>query len=364
MAVAGTGEVVRTNVTGKAHELDIRLEKREIRLPSTYIGLTGQARVCLVNASEVSVSFQWTRFSTEQDEMIQRQLMLTQLVMMTEEEKAKIHEKKERENNSSTRSDKYLEGESFRKTAESNEMERQAMLQNNEAKISGLEINGNEMSLPILAKGKLIFEDDVFSIEPVSGNLPAKSTLEVQITFSPNSAEDFERFAFCILGGREVRSSLRMIGRGLGPNVDFSFRRLRIGKVFLGARHIYELVLANRGCVDALFRVTLTRPFSVSSSLSPITLAKLQPALTDLSSETRINHFDIEATKADITAQARSTEAFEKCFQVIPDDGLIGPASVQAVQISFSSADKLGIFEVPFYVLFDGCPEPEIFTIE
>ena len=95
--------------------------------------------------------------------------------------------------------------------------------------------------------------------------------------------------------GRESRLPLRLTGVGAGPKVQLSIESLDVGNIFIGSVHVYEVVLANRGFIDAIYSV------------------------------------------------AAPGTKFGQFFSFEPNEGLISPSSFQAVSISFGS-NKLGDF--------------------
>ncbi|XP_074708608.1 hydrocephalus-inducing protein homolog [Strix uralensis] len=114
--------------------------------------------------------------------------------------------------------------------------------------------------------------------------------------------------------GRETRLPLRIKGEGIGPRLRFSFEQLDIGKVFVGLEHSYEVVLFNKGAIDAVFN--------------------LVPPATALGS----------------------------CFTFLPQEGIILPDGLQVIRISFSST-ILGEFTEEFRFSVNGSPEPVTLTI-
>ena len=100
----------------------------------------------------------------------------------------------------------------------------------------------------------LLFEDDVIKIEPVEGDIWPNSSFEVSIIFKPREAMEYTRTAFCDITGRQSRLPLRIKGEGAGPKVEFSFEVLDMGNIFIGSRHVYEIVMANKGDIDAIYR--------------------------------------------------------------------------------------------------------------
>ena len=154
----------------------------------------------------------------------------------------------------------------------------------------------------------MIFEDDVFIIEPVEGDIWPNSSAEVRIIFKPVKAITYERIAFCDVTGRESRLPLKLRGDGAGPKLQLSFDTLDMGNIFVNSTHLYEVVLANRGYIDALFNI-----------IGPKT-------------------------------------PFGSCFSFNPFEGIVMPDGHQAIQITFSSS-KLGDFEEVFEFQVDGTSE-------
>lgn len=136
----------------------------------------------------------------------------------------------------------------------------------------------------------------------------------MNIIFKPDTAQNYLKTAFCEITGRESRLPLRLSGVGLGPSVQLSIEVLDIGSVFVGSSHVYEVVVANKGYIDAIFNVVLP--------------------------PTRIG----------------------KCFQFEPNEGLISPGGYQAVNIVLT-ASKLGEFDETFEFTIDGNPDKFKFVI-
>lgn len=100
----------------------------------------------------------------------------------------------------------------------------------------------------------MLFDDDVVEIEPVEGDIWPNSSFEVNVIFKPREAVQYTRTAYCDITGRENRLPLRIRGDGAGPKVDFSFDYLNMGNIFIGSNHSYEIVIANKGDIDAIYR--------------------------------------------------------------------------------------------------------------
>ena len=154
----------------------------------------------------------------------------------------------------------------------------------------------------------MVFNDDVFKFDPVEGDIWPNSSAEVTVVFKPTEAQQYTCTAFCDVTGRESRLPLRIQGVGVGPKVQFSFDRLDMGNIFVNSSHTYEVVLANKGDIDAIF------------SLLP------------------------------------TNSLFGPRFSFNPSEGIVMPDGHQAIQVTFNSA-VLGDFDEQFNFQIDGSPE-------
>ena len=127
--------------------------------------------------------------------------------------------------------------------------------------------------------------------------------------FSPGEATSYSRVIYCDITGREARLLLKIKGEGLGPKCRFSFDTLDIQNVFVNSAHAYEVILENRGAIEAAY------------SLLP------------------------------------STSLFGPNFTFAPSSGVIQPGKLQAMQISFRS-NELGEFDEEFQWRVEGAPHP------
>ncbi|XP_010139255.1 PREDICTED: hydrocephalus-inducing protein-like, partial [Buceros rhinoceros silvestris] len=160
----------------------------------------------------------------------------------------------------------------------------------------------------------LLFSDDIFTLEPVEGEIWPNCSAEIHVIFKPQEAGVCRQAFYCEISGRETRLPLLITGEGLGPQLRFRFDQLDIGKVFVGSDNSYEAILFNKGAIDA--------PFS------------LVPPATALGS----------------------------CFSFLPREGIVLPNKLQVIQISFSST-ILGQFVEEFRFSVKGSAEPVTLTI-
>ena len=162
--------------------------------------------------------------------------------------------------------------------------------------------------LQLVEGDQLLFEDDVIKLDPVEGDIWPNSSAEITVVFKPHQAQTYTRTAFCDITGRESRLPLRIRGDGNGPRVQFSFDTLDMGNIFVNSTHTYEVVLANKGDIDAIFNII------------------------------------------------PSNSVFGPRFLFNPAEGIVMPDGHQAIQVSFNSP-FLGEFCEDFYFQVDGSPE-------
>ncbi len=166
----------------------------------------------------------------------------------------------------------------------------------------------NFLYFQLVNEDNMIFADDVFKFEPVEGDIWPNSNAEITVIFKPTEAKSYTCTAFCDITGRESRLPLRMQGVGIGPKVQLSFDRLDMGNIFVSSAHTYEVVLANKGDIDAIF------------SIMP------------------------------------QNTVFGPKFSFNPSEGIVMPDGHQAIQVTFNSS-ILGDFEEEFSIQIDGSPE-------
>ncbi|KAM9289560.1 hydrocephalus-inducing protein homolog [Morus bassanus] len=277
-----TGEDIHTSLYGAAEDVNIRLDRNSLTVEKTYLTLSNHRSVFIYNRSEIIAHFQWKAFVTQEEE---------------DQQKLRLCRRLQRQEDDET--DYFLK----ECTVDPTLRERLSLLsrtfQNQRAKVQG---------------DSMLFSDDIFTIEPVEGDIWPNSSSEINVIFKPQEARVYQETVYCDISGRETRLPLDIKGEGIGPQLCFNFDQLDIGKVFLGLAHCYEAILFNKGPINGLF--------------------SLVPPATALGS----------------------------CFTFLPREGIILPDGLQVIQISFSST-ILGQFMEEFRFSVNGSPEPVTFTI-
>ncbi|XP_032925436.1 hydrocephalus-inducing protein homolog isoform X2 [Catharus ustulatus] len=160
----------------------------------------------------------------------------------------------------------------------------------------------------------MLFCNDIFSLEPKEGEIRPHCSAEISVFFKPQEARVYKQAVYCDISGRENRLPLHLTGEGLGPQLRFSFEELHVVGVLVRATHRYEATLFNKGPIKA--------PFSL-----------LPP-----------------------------TTAMGSCFTFLPQEGIVAPGSLQAIQIFFCPT-MLGEFQEEFRFHVTGSPKPVTLTI-
>ncbi|KAM9191706.1 LOW QUALITY PROTEIN: hydrocephalus-inducing protein homolog [Dugong dugon] len=272
-----TGEKVFMSLYGAAIDMNIRLDKNSLFIEKTYISLVNQRTITIHNRSNIIAHFQWKVFANQDEEDREKNRVCDDLI---KEEKNKT--------------DEFLE----ECIADPSLRERLSILSHT-----------FENQRRLVQGDNMLFLNNIFTVEPLEGDVWPNSSAEISVYFNPVEAKLYQQTVYCNISGRELRLPLRIKGEGMGPKIHFNFELLDIGKVFVGSIHCYETILSNKGSIDTLFNV-------------------MPP-----------------------------TTALGACFVFNPREGIIQPNGVQAIQISFSSA-ILGHFEEEFLINVNGSPEP------
>ncbi|XP_038004455.1 hydrocephalus-inducing protein-like [Motacilla alba alba] len=259
-------ESIYTNLYGEAVDVNVGLTTNSVEMKKTFIGMSNYATVFIENTSNITAHFQWKAFPTEEDE----------------------NEEKRRQ---------YLL-----------QPPKEVLLENltEEKKV---EKEKGSFEDPML------FSDEIFFIKPMEGEIGPNRLAEIQVTFRPLEALEYQSMAYCNISGRESRLPLHLRGEGQGPLVELSSRSLNLGTIFVDTSHVCEVELINQGALDAPF------------------------------------------------AYIPSTTNVGSCFKFLPKKGIIAPGGIQTVEISFS-ATVLGSFEEEFQFSVAGSPTPVILTIK
>ncbi|XP_062355730.1 hydrocephalus-inducing protein-like [Cinclus cinclus] len=281
-----TGECICTNLHGEAVDVNVGLSANSVKVENTFITTSNYTTVLIENRSNITAHFQWKTFPTEEDENKLKRRKCYFLQPWNELWLERFMK------------DKKIEQE--KGYCEDNTALMSHMVQEEMAKVQ---------------EDPMLFSDDIFSIEPMEGEIGPNCCAKIKVTFKPVEALEYRSVAYCNISGRESRLPLHLIGEGQELLVEFSSHTLNVGKILVDTPHVYEVKLINQAPIDAPF--------------------------TYIPSTTTVGY----------------------CFKFAPEEGIIAPGGIQTIQISFS-ATVLGRFEEEFQFIVAGSPTPAILTIK
>ncbi|CAD7931174.1 unnamed protein product [Amoebophrya sp. A25] len=250
-----TPMVAHVKLKGSAAELDIQFETRNVQMPDTYIALMSQATVDITNNSDHPVDFSWRAFGNAEDE-IQQKLKLG--VQLKEEE---------------TEEQLFVEQMALEMAMpdpeDGDDGDDQATQQRSAAQLAALKRKYANIAKAVL-DDPMYFYDTIFSMEPLSGRIWAKSRVTVTISFSPKSALHYHCLAYCSIAGQQERIPIKLTGHGIGPKAAFSFDEMDVGDIFVESMHRYEVDIVNQGDIAVNYELMPnTSPFGSKFSFTP-----------------------------------------------------------------------------------------------
>ncbi|KAL6479129.1 hypothetical protein MHYP_G00125620 [Metynnis hypsauchen] len=272
-----TGEDVYISLYGASTDVSVRLDKNSVLVEKTYITMANQRTVAILNRSDTIVHYQWKSFATEEEE---------------EQHKLRFHSELQQEEED--------EMEQFLTECNADPTLRDRL---------SLLSRSFQQRRKHLRQDRLAFSDEHIIMEPQEGDIWPNRTAEISIIFKPREAKLYQHTVYCDVTGREARLPLRIKGEGIGPKLQFNFDQLDMGSIFIGSKHSYEVLVSNKGLIDAPYRLV---PPSTAMGL---------------------------------------------CFSFNPTEGVVPPGACHALEVRFSS-DKLGTFSEEFHFSVVGNPQP------
>lgn len=101
----------------------------------------------------------------------------------------------------------------------------------------------------------LLFQDDIFSIEPQQGQIWPNSEMTITLTFVPKGALQYSCIAFCNISCSEERLALNLAGEGIGPKAFLSQTDLPIGNKNVNEKERYQITIENRGEIECKYEL-------------------------------------------------------------------------------------------------------------
>ncbi|KAL1499824.1 hypothetical protein AB1Y20_012509 [Prymnesium parvum] len=197
-----SGERCYAHLSGAAADVDVQLERSLLQLDPCYISLLSQRTLKLYNRSDVKVTFEWKAYASAGDE---RRVRMERAMQLEEDGAPDV------------------------------------------ATLRALR--------RAIEEDQLMFEDPVFAVAPMRGEIFPGGFIDLTVTFKPQSAGEKGVTAYCELTGRECRLPLHLLGRAYGPRATWLYDTLDVGDVYVNSLHRYEVVLENHGEIEAEYSV-------------------------------------------------------------------------------------------------------------
>eukprot|EP01062_Namystynia_karyoxenos_P075960 TRINITY_DN7388_c0_g1_i1.p1 TRINITY_DN7388_c0_g1~~TRINITY_DN7388_c0_g1_i1.p1 ORF type:complete len:3850 (+),score=1433.28 TRINITY_DN7388_c0_g1_i1:116-11551(+) len=283
------GDTARVRLEGNAVDVPVQLSTNSIALAPTFISLERQETVTLFNRSDVTVAFQWKAHETEEEERAHKSSLISTLQERHRDAASVLQQS----------GPPPKRGERRRTSA--------VVAQARDLKSLARAAQSRRTFIETTA---IAFEHMYFTIEPLSGQIPAKSHRHFTVTFNPQMATTCEVVAYVDVVGRAERLPLSLKGHGIGPQCQFSYDALDLGDVFINSIHHYEVILENRGSIEARYSLQQSRSlfapkFRFSPSHAAIPPGQTQVIEIEFCSDiigilNEAFHFTIQGAKDDL----------------------------------------------------------------
>uniref|UniRef100_UPI003AADF4DB hydrocephalus-inducing protein homolog n=1 Tax=Centroberyx gerrardi TaxID=166262 RepID=UPI003AADF4DB len=277
-----TGEDVYIDLYGACEELTVCLEPKSVLLKKTYISLANTHTVSLANRSEIPFHYCWKIWPSQQEEDLHSLRESFGLQQEEEEEKERLL---------------------FECESDPTAIHRLPLLSRTLQERRRLAAEERLLAL----------SHSCITVEPAEGEIWPNTTAQFNIVFKPEEAKLYQQTIYCDVTGCESRLPLTIKGEGMGPKLQFNYNLMDMQNVFIGDKNCYEVLVSNRGLIDA--------PFRLSSPNS----------------------------------------TFGRCFSFIPEEGVVPPGACQVLEVTFHSC-ILGTFSEDLLLNVTGQPEPLTLT--
>ncbi|KAI4897658.1 hypothetical protein NFI96_025643 [Prochilodus magdalenae] len=290
-------EDVYISLYGASTDVNVRLDKNSVLMEKTYISMANQRTVAILNRSNTLVHYQWKSFATEEEEEQHKLRFSSELRQEEEDEMEQFLT--ECDADPTLRDRLSLLSRTFQQRRKQLHQDRLAF--SDQHIVIEPQLDSNEGVEPSQEGSEEMGQHE--------GDIWPNRTAEISIIFKPQEANLYKHTVYCDITGREARLPLRIKGQGIGPKLQFNFDQLDMGNVFVGSKHSYEVLVSNKGLIDATYRLV---PPSTAMGL---------------------------------------------CFSFNPAEGMVPPGACHALEVRFSS-DKLGTFSEKFHFTVVGNPQP------
>lgn len=235
-------------VVGEAHNDNVYLSKTHIHADATSITLFSHQYYQIHNKSQVPIEFSWRAFATELEENEKKMRLTAQLSQEENEERMDINQGQMNEDDddddgSLDSDDSYDESELMAKAQRKKER-------------SLITLNRKYASIKkAVEEDKMLFQDEIFSIEPLEGKIWPNTEMTFCMTFRPQGPYHYSCTAFCNTTCAQDRLALNLTGQGKGPQASLSITELDIGDIFVTNQKTFNLCIENTGEIDCHWKL-------------------------------------------------------------------------------------------------------------
>ena len=210
-------------IIGESHNDNVYLSKTHIHMEPTSITLYSHQYYQIVNKSSVPVEFSWRAFATEREEREKKARLNLQLSQEEAEERMILEESNLEESMAeSLDSDDSYDEDELNKKQERAQQKAIATLARKYQSIR-----------KAVDEDLMLFQDEIFSIEPLQGKIWPNTEITCCVTFKPQGPYHYSCTAFCNITCSEERLPLNMTGQGKGPQAQLSITEMDIGDIFV-----------------------------------------------------------------------------------------------------------------------------------
>ncbi|EGR28756.1 hypothetical protein IMG5_169530, partial [Ichthyophthirius multifiliis] len=240
-------------IYGVAQNHLVYLSKNLVEMDESYIGLLSQATVQIINKSEVKVDFEWRAFVTEKEEQEKKNRLKEQLQQEEAEEKMLL---KEIVNNEVNNGDYEVEN-NINSEEEDDEEDRdeKAIIQKRQKKAELTLARKYRDIRKAIEDDLLLFQDDIFSIEPIQGQIWANSEMTITLTFKPKGSHTYKCPAYCNISCIQDRLSLQLQGVGIGPQASLNQNEINLGDPFVNEVINVVIMIENEGEIECKYEL-------------------------------------------------------------------------------------------------------------
>ena len=221
-------EEAYVTLKGRSINGNVCLSRDVVELEPTYISLETKSTLRIVNKSNVKIDFEWRAFMSEKEDAEKKSMLLEELITEEKEKLAFI-----REVSGCSSGFEELINDLFDEEVEDIDKADPrftAFVERKKKSAEAIVMRKYKILRKEVEDDQLIYDNEIFSIQPETGSIWPKSEMTVTITFSPESALRYMSDAYCNISCSDERLALHLEGEGVGPKAFLSTNNLTIGK--------------------------------------------------------------------------------------------------------------------------------------